>query len=161
MADLWRGFMADLWRIYGGRIYGGFMAGGFMAQGGSMSLWSLWSKIKKGKICFVIYIAGFFFKFFYVMKCLRSKKKITLHTILLTLTLLNPPGGSPPPKLKLRDKEMRKGRWELISRSHSQTATYGMDLQELSTQMHQVTERDIRQTMRVIWAWSIINSKHV
>ncbi len=26
----------------------------------------------------------FFFKKIYVMKCLRSKKKITLHTILLT-----------------------------------------------------------------------------
>ena len=126
MADLWRGFMADLWRIYGGRIYGGFMAGGFMAQGGSKGLSScaevrvrvrgeyrfssLMKQNKKAKICFVIYIAGFFFKKFYVVKCLRSKKKITLHTILLTLTLLNPPGGSPPPKLKHRDKEMRKGR---------------------------------------------------
>jgi hypothetical protein len=31
---------------------------------------------KKAKICFVIYIAGFFFKNFSVMKCLRSKKRL-------------------------------------------------------------------------------------
>jgi hypothetical protein len=30
---------------------------------------------KKAKICFVIYIAGFFFKNNSVMKCLRSKKR--------------------------------------------------------------------------------------
>ena len=37
---------------------------------------SLVKQNKKGKICFVIYIAGFFFKFFSVMKCLRSKKRL-------------------------------------------------------------------------------------
>ena len=36
---------------------------------------SLVKQNKKAKICFVIYIAGFFFKFFSVMKCLRSKKR--------------------------------------------------------------------------------------
>ena len=37
---------------------------------------SLLKQNKKAKICFVIYIAGFFFKIFYVMKCLRSKKRL-------------------------------------------------------------------------------------
>jgi len=31
---------------------------------------------KKAKICFVIYITGFFFKKISVMKCLRSKKRL-------------------------------------------------------------------------------------
>ena len=36
---------------------------------------SLLKQNKKAKICFVIYIAGFFFKKISVMKCLRSKKR--------------------------------------------------------------------------------------
>ncbi len=36
---------------------------------------SLMKQNKKAKICFVIYIAGFFFKIFPIMKCLRSKKR--------------------------------------------------------------------------------------
>jgi hypothetical protein len=34
-------------------------------------------QIKKAKICFIIHIAGFFFKKNSVMKCLRSKKGLT------------------------------------------------------------------------------------
>jgi hypothetical protein len=37
---------------------------------------SLMKQNKRGKICFVIYIAGFFLKTISVMKCLRSKKRL-------------------------------------------------------------------------------------
>jgi hypothetical protein len=43
---------------------------------GGCGVSSLMQPKKKGKICLVIYIAGFVLKFFSVMKCLRSKKRM-------------------------------------------------------------------------------------
>jgi hypothetical protein len=37
---------------------------------------SLMKQKKRGEICFVIYIAGFFLKIFSVMKCWQSKKRM-------------------------------------------------------------------------------------
>ena len=49
---------------------------------------SLMKQNKKAKICFVIYIAGFFLKKNSVMKCLRSKKR---QNLLITTTGCNHP----------------------------------------------------------------------
>ncbi len=44
-------------------------------KGGGCGFSSLMKQKKKGKICFVIYMAAFFFTFFSVMKCLAKQKQ--------------------------------------------------------------------------------------
>ena len=61
----------------GGRAGGG--------RGWRNGVSSLLKQNKKAKICFVIYIAGFFLKKISVMKCLRSKKRKSAR---LTTTLV-------------------------------------------------------------------------
>jgi hypothetical protein len=66
---------------------------------------SLMKQKKKAKICFVIYIAGFFFKFFLLWSDCEAKKDWTLQTLLLVCVCeLSKPAillPSPSPSLRL------------------------------------------------------------
>jgi hypothetical protein len=59
-------------------VYGAFQTWYFCSSLRSYGFSSLLKQNKKAKICFVIYIAGFFFKFFFCYEVFAKQKKAKL-----------------------------------------------------------------------------------